>query len=699
MKLLPYMRIPIEASLKAEELLEKEWIVTNCLGGYASSTVLGINTRKYHGLLVAAFRPPRKRMVCLTKLNEELKLENALYPFYTNEFQNGMHPSEFWFPTEFYLSPFPKYVYNIHAVKIFKTVFMLHRRNVTIVLYDVHNGNPSDVEIRVFPLLTCRHFHSVTDRRRNPLKFIQSSLVEKLIINVEAPPSTIVIAAVNGAYQPLENWFERVYFREECARGESCFEDWFQPGFFKFKVSGKSCRKFAITAAARGEETPVDEEWNVLPEAICDVEKLYAGEIVRRQNMLEKFYKEHETVYAQNWLSWIILATEAFIVEAVDKSGKSEKTVIAGYHWFEDWGRDVFISLPGLMLVTGRFEDAEQTFLTFNKYCANGLIPNLISDWDAKPAYNAVDASLWYMNAVLQYLKYTGNFAFVLKNLWQNLKTLAENLANGVYADIRVDSDGLLFHKPRLTWMDVAINGQPVTPRGGKAVEIQALWYNGLKTLQFLAEKNKETSEAEKFACLAEKAKESFVKKFWNPLENCLFDVLDLQDYGDASIRPNQVMAVSLDFTMMDRAKNSRILNVVFQKLLTPYGLRTLAKTDPRYKGIYHGDRRSRDSAYHNGTVWPWLIGPFTTAYLKIEGYSEYTRRFIFENFLSPLLSEQVFNAGLGMVSEIFDGDPPHSPRGCIAQAWSIAEPLRAYVEDVMLIRPKYEKEILHALT
>ncbi len=695
MNFLPSIRLNGEKLSRVEDSLIKEWIVTNGLGGYASSTVLGVNTRKYHGMLVAAFHPPRNRRVCITKLDEELKLGNSFYPLFANEFQNGIYPKGFQFLTEFSLSPFPKYVYNVQNVKVSKTVFMPHKRNAVVAVYEVLNVGDLDAEIHVFPKIACRHFHLVISRWQNPPRFVQKTQGRRVKINVEAPPSTVIMEVTDGTYHQSEKWIENVYFREEHSRGESCLEDWHQPGFFQFKVNGGTRGKFALTAVAGENEAIVEREADKMPTTIYDVENLYAVEIERREGYIKRFYEEHTGIDAKDWLNWVVHATDMFIVQAL---GKAWKSVIAGYHWFEEWGRDTFISLPGLMLVTGRFEDARQTFLTFNEYSADGLIPNLISDWDAQFVYNAVDATLWYVNAVLQYLKYTGDFTFVLKNLWENLKTMVENLVKGVYGKMRVDDDGLLLHGPQLTWMDTVVDGQPVTPRAGKAVEVQALWYNALKTLELLAKKFKETSPAEKFAHLAEKAKENFNAKFWNKDKNCLFDVLDENGCGDPSARPNQIIAVSLDFTMLDKAKSAKVVDFVRRELLTPYGLRTLAKGDSRYMGVYYGDRRSRDLAYHNGTVWPWLLGPFITAYLKTEGYGEYTREYAFKNFLLPLFTQQVFEAGLGVISEIFDGDPPHTPRGCIAQAWSIAEPLRAYVEDIMHIKPKHEWEVFQIL-
>ncbi|MEM2249750.1 MAG: amylo-alpha-1,6-glucosidase [Candidatus Bathyarchaeia archaeon] len=678
-----------------DESLQKEWIITNGLGGYASSTVLGINTRKYHGVLVAAFHPPRNRRVCVAKLDEELKIGNAFYPAFANEFQSGVYPKGHEFLREFHLSPFPKYVYNVQNVRFSRTLFMPCKRNATLTIYEFFNTGIVDVEVRIFPLITCRHFHSVVDRWRNPPKFSQKAYGRRVKINVEKPQATIILEATHGAYTQAEKWIERVYFREEHNRGESHLDDWYEPGFFEIKVERGAAEKFALTAVAGEDESKVEEMADEMPATTYDAENLYNNECERREQLLERFYAEHKGVEEKDWLSWLVYATDMFIVGSF---GKAWKSVIAGYHWFEDWGRDTFIALPGLMLVTGRFEDARQTLLAFNQHFMNGLIPNFISDADAKPVYNSVDATLWFVNAVLQYLKYTGDFEFVEKNLWENMRAIVENFEKGKSPKIRMDNDGLIFHGPQLTWMDTAIDGQPVTPRTGKAVEVQALWYNALKTLEILARKFKETGMAEKFACLAEKAKGSFNAKFWNSEKGCLFDVVDGGCSGDLSIRPNQIIAVALDFTVLDKTKSSKVVDAVRRELLTPFGLRTLAKSDPRYIGVYRGDRRSRDLAYHNGTVWPWLLGPFVKAYLKTEGYGEYMREYAFRSFLAPLLTTQVFVAGLGAISEAYDGDPPHRAGGCIAQAWSVAEPLRAYVEDILYFRPPFEREVFKIL-
>jgi len=500
-----------------------------------------------------------------------------------------------------------------------------------------------------------------------------------------------MMTTTRGRYFATGKWIEKMYYREEAKRGESCLDDCYQHGYFEINVKANENGKFAITAVADRNKEYTQKVLAEMPATMYDTEALYEREVKRHENLLTNFHKEHKNIPTNDWLNWIILATNIFTVRGMNAE---QRSVIAGYHWFGIWGRDAFISLPGLMLVTGRFEDARKVFLIFKNYCKQGLIPNFLSDQAGRPAYNAVDATLWYVNAVLQYLKYTDDFRGVQERLWATLKTIIKDHVRGTAFNIHVDSDGLLYHGSQLTWMDIAIDGQPVTPRAGKAVEIQALWYNTLKIMELLARKFKEKNEAGKYDQMAEKAKKSFVEKFWNPEKSCLFDAIS-ENSKDDSLRPNQIISVALDFTMLDTIKSEKLVDVVHKVLLTPYGLRTLSRNDQRYIGFYAGDRNSRDRAYHNGTVWPWLLGPFTKAFLKAKGYTEYRREYALKNFLMPLFATQVLKVGLGHLNEIFDGEPPHRPRGCIAQAWSVAEPLRAYVEDVMHVRPEHEKRVL----
>jgi len=323
------------------------------------------------------------------------------------------------------------------------------------------------------------------------------------------------------------------------------------------------------------------------------------------------------------------------------------------------------------------------------RYLKGGMIPNFVADKTGVPIYNTVDGTLWYVNAVLQYVKYTGDYGFVKSDLWENLQSIIENHVHGTMFGIKLDDDGLLMHGPRLTWMDAVVEGDMITPRAGKAVEIQALWYNTLKTMELLAKKFSEPSLLVQYGSMAEQTRKSFNEKYPNPKLGCLYDVLEPAS-ADPSMRPNQIFAVSLDYTMLNKETNRRIVEVVNRDLVTPYGLRTLSLDDPKFVGRCVGDRRSRDTAYHNGTIWPWLLGPYVSAYLKVNDYSPQARKDALENMILPLFSVGIHQGGLGTISEIYDCDPPNAPRGCISQAWSVAEPLRAYVEDVLQIKPKF---------
>jgi predicted glycogen debranching enzyme len=691
---LPSISLSRETLSHFESAIKKEWLITNGLGGYASSTVLGINTRKYHGLLVAALHPPRDRRVFLTKLDEDVSIENDVYRLGANEFQDGFFPRGYGLLKEFSVSPFPKYVYALPNIEVQKTIFMPYRKNATTTLYNIVNGNGFDVKFQVFPIVNGRHFHSVTYRSELQEEFVQKQDDAKVEMRLKCSQPVLMMTATDGHYFARGKWVERMYLREEAYRGESCFDDCYQPGYFETRVKAGESKDFAIVAIASEDVGGAREILAQLPSTTVDVTTLFEEEASRCENLLMGFYGTHRTLPSNSWLDWLVLATDTFIVKG---GSEAQKAVIAGYHWFESWGRDTFISLPGLVLVPERFEYARRILLSFGKYCRQGLIPNLVPEQTEQPVYNTVDATLWFVNATLQYLKYTGDFRFVREQLWETLKSIVENHVKGTSFNIHVDTDGLLSHGPQLTWMDATINGEPVTPRAGKAVEIQALWYNALKTAELLAQNFGENSEAKKYAQMANTTRKSFAEKFWNAEKDCLFDVVSQFEF-DGSLRPNQILAVALDFNMLESVRNKKVVDVVQRELLTPYGLRTLSRNDSRYVGVYAGDRQSRDKAYHNGTVWPWLLGPFATAFLKIRGYTESAREYALKNFLVPLFAEGIFEVGLGTLGEIFDGDPPHASRGCIAQAWSVAEPLRAYVEEVMQVRPKHENEAVYKL-
>ncbi|MDH5635201.1 MAG: glycogen debranching enzyme N-terminal domain-containing protein [Candidatus Bathyarchaeota archaeon] len=692
-------RIHLEQNVLSDfdEAVRREWLVTNGIGGYASSTVLGINTRKYHGLLVAAFNPPVDRWVLFTKLDEEIRIGNETHMLGSKEFKHGISPEGYRFLLDFSLDPFPTYKYVVHGVRLQKTIFMPYGKNATIVIYDAFNPNEEKASIRISPLVNSRHFHDVTDKNNLGWNFIQKPFEQGMIIQPSVPLSALIFSSSNrGFFVEEGRWVEEIYFTVDASRGESCIDDCFRPGWFEFLVASKERKKFYVIAVAGKNEKEAQNIFSSIHKEPETLDASYCQEIERRKGLLTKFQERYVDLEIKDWLKWLILATDSFLV---NRESTKKKTVIAGYHWFEDWGRDSLISLPGLTLVTGRFEDAREILLTFKRYCHNGIIPNRFPDRAGDtPIYNTVDATLWFFNAILQYLKYTGDFDFVQKELWDTLKTIIENHVRGTVYSIHMEDDGLIAHGPQLTWMDATANNHFVTPRDGKAVEIQALWYNALKTMELLAKRFDQKDEQETYSSMAEKAAKSFIEKFWNSEKGFLFDVVH-KEQTDSSLRPNQVIAAALDFSVLGRERKEEIVEIVWKKLLGTYGLKTLPDDDPRYVGEYFGDWNRRGNAYHNGTVWAWLIGPFTTAFLTTKNHEEHWRNFAFKNFLQPLFQEEIFKAGLGTISEIFDGNQPHSPRGCIAQAWSVAEPLRALVEDVALKRPPHEREVLEILS
>jgi len=676
-----------------DQAIQKEWLVTNGLGGYAASTALGINTRKYHGLLVAALHPPGDRTVCLSKLDEEICVGNDIFCLGANEFIGVIHPHGYLFLNEFWVSPFPTYRYEAEKIEVRKTIFMPYERNAAVVIYHVKNSGVEDTKIKVYPAMSCRHFHSVVDRRANQLCFTQNSRAREVELVFSQPRATLVSRAIKGTFSCNSNWIDRLRYREEEARGESSIDDCFQPGFFEFALPHEHEAKFAIATAVTENNGEAIAILNEMGNSINEIESLLARELNRKTTLLTRFYETHEGVTAEDWLSWILLAADSFIVKKGER-----KFIIAGYYWFEPWGRDSFISLPGLMLVPRRFDDARKVLLKFSSYSKRGLIPDYIDDKTGEPAYNTVDATLWYVNAVLQYLKYTGAFEFVKATFWDGLKDIIDNHQKGTEYNIHVDRDGLLEHGSRLTWMDAENDGVAVTSRAGKAVEIQALWYNALRICEILAKKYGENALADDYSSMADKAKSSFNRKFWNSEKRCLFDVVD-EHCADQSVRSNQIIAVGLDFTMLGKDRQNLVVDFVMKEFLTPYGLRTLAKSDPRYRGRYFGNRRTRNLAYHNGPVWPWLTGPLTKAYLRTKGKANRQLKFAQETFLFPLFSQKTIQSGLGSINELYDADLPYAPGGCITQAWSVAELLRAYVEDTLQFRPPHEKEVFNPKT
>jgi predicted glycogen debranching enzyme len=611
----------------------REWLETNGIGGYASSTIIGLNTRRYHGLLVAATKPPAGRMVLLSKMEETVILNGRRYDLSTNRYPGAVHPSGYLFLAEFRLDPFPTFVFKVEGIEIEKRVFMVHGENTVVIEYDFR-GPDCTFELR--PLIAFRDYHGTTRRNDG----LDPSIQDEAGVITLAPYAGLapLYLSHDATVEPTGDWYFNFEYDIELERGFDDREDLFNPLVARYDVCGDT----TVTIIASTER-----------HAVTEAAGMRRSEVERR---------------AVIGAAPLVAAADQFIV----KRGELE-TIIAGYHWFCDWGRDTMIALPGLTIATGRSDIARNILLTFAQHVDQGMLPNRFPDEGEAPEYNTVDATLWMFEAVRAYAAYTNEWDFVRDNLYGVLTGIVDWHRRGTRFGIRMDVDGLLSAgEPgvQLTWMDAKVGDLVVTPRRGKPVEVQALWYNALRIMESLASRYGDAEREAMFAGMADLARASFNEVFWNSATGSLYDVVD-GDVRDASLRPNQIFAVSLPHSMLDAARARAVVETVERELLTPRGLRTLDTKDPRYRGRYLGDPMSRDTAYHQGTVWPWLIGPFFTAWLKIGGSDTIVKTWLAE--FEPHLIE----AGLGQVSEIFDGDPPFAPRGCIAQAWSVAELLR----------------------
>jgi predicted glycogen debranching enzyme len=617
----------------------REWIVTNGLGGYASLTHSGQTTSKFHGLLVASLEPPIKRWMFVSNVTDRIQIKDRVYSLKD-------HKCKFMFDF------FPSLVYKFDGFNLKKTFFMEQGKNTSVIKYSI-NTNETMIVSHI-PVINSRHFYDMTSP--GSVSFTQEINDQGVVVKPNNIKKTLRMMLKNSCYVP-DGYWEELFYRKDKERNDSWRDHNFHIGEFQIPLKGSTEYYLLFTIE---DETPDDPS------------HIYDREVQRKQRLLTQAALPH--VYDK-----LVLSADTFVV----KKGTGE-TLIAGYHWFSDWGRDTLIALPGITLVTKRFDDAKQILEQFAKFCKNGLIPNLFAERDAQPIYNTVDASLWYIDRVYQYIKYTNDLNLVEK-LWPTLQSIIEAYKNGTAYNIHMDNDFLISHGEGLTWMDVKIGNYYVTPRSKKAVEIQALWYNALRIMSILSTllgKNNPYSE------LAEQVKQSFNRQYNRP-----YDVIDTKDL---SVRPNPIFLVSLDYPMIEKSMQEYIVDEIQRNLVTLFGLRTLSPYDPRYKGTYLGNH-NKDFAYHNGTVWPWLMGPFIKAYVKVKDRGLAQRQYAFHTFLQPMLD--VFGESWdGSIYEIFDGDPPYAPQGCITQAWSVAEILRALVEDIEDITPKYASLLLHEI-
>jgi predicted glycogen debranching enzyme len=643
---------------------QREWLVTNGLGGFASGTVAGTATRRYHGLLFAALKPPVGRTLVVAALDESARYLDNSYSLATNRWMSGfLSPSGFLQIESFYLEGMkPVWRYAFADAILEKRIWMKQGENTTYAQYTLVRGNaPVDLECKT--LVSYRDFHSTAHADGWHL---QIDPVEKgLKVTAFDGAVPYYLKSDSASCEPHHEWYRDYFLPAERQRGLDDHEDRLYAATFRAHLLvGQSVTLVFSTesnASLDADQARTDQsnyEW-----------KLYKSWQTRHAAIC-KLPAEDEP----SWLWQLVLAADQFIVKRATSKNPGGRTILAGYHWFADWGRDAMIALPGLTLALGRPDIAREILRSSAAYVDGGMIPNNFPDDGSAPQYNSVDAALWFFEAARQYFEATKDLNFV-GELFPVLAGIIDTHVRGTRFNIKVDSnDALLFAggpEVQLTWMDAKIGDWVVTPRTGKAVEINALWINALGTMSEFSRQLVRPSDG--YTKLAEKATKNF-QKFWNPQRDCCFDVIEIPGSGnDPALRPNQIFAVSLPVSPLTKRQQKSVVDAVAQNLLTSHGLRTLAPSDPGYKGIFAGGPRERDSAYHQGTVWPWLLGCFALAHFRV-----YADRAAAQSFLDPL-GRTIYTAGLGTIGEVCSGDPPFPPGGCIAQAWSVAELFRAW--------------------
>ena len=666
--------VPV-AEANAEALLTREWLVTNGLGGYASGTVAGIPTRRYHGLLIAAMPAPFGRMMMLNHLSEQLRLPNGkVVRFGGQEWVGGrLELQDTACLAEFRLEAgLPVWRYQIDNIAFEKRILLAHRLNSTYITYRLVAGDGT-IRLKLRPAV---HFRSHDAAVSTPLADVYTFTAVNDLCELNAGPNLpslrLHMYGQNRAFTIEGKRMREILYRIEESRGYDAAGELWTPGYFRVDLA----RGSAATLVAS------TERWETIQ--ALPPEQVHQAERDRRTRLLEiAGDASRSDIGAELVLSadqFLITPSGRFEDAALAKaSGDELRSVIAGYHWFTDWGRDTMISLEGLALTTGRFHEAGYILRTFARYVRDGLIPNFFPDGKIEGVYHTADATLWFFHALDRYLTYTGDHSTLIR-LLPTLEDIVRHHLRGTRFGICVDHhDGLLKQGQegyQLTWMDAKVGDWVVTPRRGKAVEINALWYNALRLLEGWIREYRSEDESSSLGRQADQVQSSFNKRFWNAEKSYLYDVVGGEAGNDSSCRPNQLFAISLPHPVLAQDRWRPVLEIVKTSLVTPVGLRSLAPGHPDYKSHYFGDLRARDAAYHQGTVWAWLIGPFLDAWLKVYPDDRSGARRWLEGFV-PHLGE----ACIGSISEVFDAEEPFTPRACIAQAWSVAEVLRCWVK------------------
>jgi predicted glycogen debranching enzyme len=637
---------------------QREWLVTNGLGGFASGTVAGTLTRRYHGLLFAAFRPPVGRTLLVARLEEEAEYDGSAYKLSANRWTGGaVDPRGYQHIESFRLDgTTPVWVYAVGDALLEKRIWMEHGANTTYVRYQLlRGGRPLALTLRA--LVNYRDYHATTHAGDWRLRI--EPCEQGLRVTAYDGATPFFLLSDSAVAEPAHDWYRSFFLSVANYRGLDDMEDHLHAGTFRAKLEPGAAVLFALST-----------------EAAVRLDGCLDRAAMQSRDLLARFFSAAPSVADRvpEWIRQLVLAADQFIVRRPLADNPDALTVIAGYHWFSDWGRDTMIALPGLALATGRPEVARNILLTFARFVDRGMLPNVFPDADTTPEYNTVDATLWFFEAARQYFAATNDTSF-LADIFPVLADIVDWHLRGTRYNIKADpADGLLFAGQsgvQLTWMDAKIGDWVVTPRIGKPVEVNALWYNALTIMHAFARALKKPNGSYEF--LAKRVRENF-GKFWNETADCCFDVIDSPGGNEAAIRPNQIFAVSLPESPLMNGQGRKVVDTCARRLLTSHGLRSLAPGEPGYAGHYGGAPRERDAVYHMGTTWGWLIGPFVLAHLRV--YKDPVRA---AQFLEPFAHHLRIH-GLGTASEIFDGDAPFTPRGCIAQAWTVAEILRAWL-------------------
>ena len=669
--------------LGLDEGLKKEWIITNGIGGFASSTIIGANTRKYHGLLVAPLFPPARRNLILSKLDESIILDGRKHDLYTNVCRNYVSQG-FKYQESFQKDILPVFKYKVEDTEITKTICMQYGRNTVAVYYKIRNGE-SKAKLELAPIFNFRDFHTMNTNHNFDIVQEMKDDKVKIVIdkNIENP---IYMKISEGKYiQHLNNTFYNMFYIEEEKRGFFPEENHVVSGIFEIEIEPNEEKDISFICSM---EENIDE---------IDYKEIINHEIIRINNIYNesllidngKENKTKEELKKDDLVRKFITATDNFIVY---RPTFGLHTIIAGYPWFLDWGRDSLIAFEGLTLVPRRYEIAKDVLLTLTRDIKYGLVPNGYSEVDNSPLYNSVDTALLLFEAVQRYIEYTDDNKFIKENIYPKLKHIIEEYEKGIdYADnnIHLEADGLISsgtEHTQNTWMDAKYGDFAFTPRNGKAVEINALWYNALRIMEQLTKKYErlgKKKQSQKYADMAELCKASFNVEFYNPKRKCLMDVI-----GDTKIRPNQLFALSLTYPVVEPTSEvaENIITVVEKKLLNNYGLKSLAKGEKNYVDIYEGDNFKRDASYHQGITWTWLIGLYYNALRNMLAFQkdktkkkELTEKIEdFKKKLEKTFTKEFEERGcIGQIAEIYDSKTPYLPKGAIAQAWSVGEIFR----------------------